>query len=86
MSVTKRYVPARERYSYVFEGRSGELDHALVGRDLLRRVTGAAIWHINADEARILDYNTEFNPPGLYRPDAFRSSDHDPVLVGLRLR
>ena len=86
VSVTKRYVPARDRYSYVFEGRSGELDHALAGRSLLRRVTGAAIWHINADEARILDYNTEFNPPGLYRPDAFRSSDHDPVLVGLRLR
>lgn len=86
VSVTKRHVPARLRYSYVFEGLAGELDHVLVGRGLLRRVTGATIWHINADEPRILDYNTEFNPPGLYRPDAFRSSDHDPVLVGLSLR
>jgi Predicted extracellular nuclease len=65
---------------------SRELDHALVGRTLLRRVTGAAIRHVNADEARILDDNTEFNPPELYRPDAYRSSGHDPVLVGLLLR
>ena len=43
------------------------------------------IWHINADEPLILDYNTEFNPPGLYQPDAYRTSDHDPLLVGLEL-
>ncbi len=84
-SLTKRFVPAPLRYSYLFDGRSGELDHALAGRSLLRRVTSATIWHINADESRILDYNTEYNPPGLYRPDAFRSSDHDPLVVGLTL-
>ncbi|MFI9841465.1 hypothetical protein ACIHFD_30830 [Nonomuraea sp. NPDC051941] len=27
----------------------------------------------------------EYNPPGLYRPDAFRSSDHDPLVIGLTL-
>jgi uncharacterized protein len=84
-SVTKRFVPARDRYSYVFDGLAGELDHMMAGRQLLKRVSGAAIWHINADEPRLLDYNTEFNPPALYRPDAFRSSDHDPLIVGLRL-
>ncbi|MEV7006909.1 ExeM/NucH family extracellular endonuclease [Streptosporangium sp. NPDC051022] len=84
-SLTKRFVPAPLRYSYLFDGRSGELDHALAARDLLRRVTSATIWHINSDESRILDYNTEYNPPGLYRPDAFRSSDHDPLVVGLTL-
>ncbi|MGW4424247.1 ExeM/NucH family extracellular endonuclease [Streptosporangium sp. NPDC004631] len=84
-SLTKRFVPAPLRYSYVYDGRSGELDHALAGRDLLRRVTGATILHINSDESRILDYNTEYNPPDLYRPDAFRASDHDPVVVGLTL-
>lgn len=85
VSVTKRHIPADQRYSYLFDGLSGELDHALAGRELLKLVTGAAIWHVNADEPRILDYNVEFNPPGLYRPDAFRSSDHDPVLIGLDL-
>jgi predicted extracellular nuclease len=83
---TGRFVRPAERYSYVFDGQSGELDHVLAGRDLARRITGAAIWHINSDEPLILDYNTEYNPPGLYRPDAYRSSDHDPLLVGLRLR
>ncbi|MGP3930287.1 ExeM/NucH family extracellular endonuclease [Nonomuraea sp. KM88] len=84
-SVTKKFVPARQRYSYVFDGLAGELDHVLVGGELRRRVTGATIWHINADEPRIRDYNTEFNPPDLYRPDAYRSSDHDPLVVGLTL-
>ncbi|MFC7721358.1 hypothetical protein [Nonomuraea recticatena] len=84
-SVTKRFVPAPMRYSYLFNGLAGELDHALVGKQLLKRVTGATIWHVNSDEPRILDYNTEYNPPALYRPDAFRSSDHDPLLIGLSL-
>ncbi|MBN6055162.1 ExeM/NucH family extracellular endonuclease [Nonomuraea sp. RK-328] len=84
-SLTKRFVPAPLRYSYLFDGMSGELDHALAGRQLLKRVTSTTIWHINADEPRILDYNTEFNPPDLYRPDAYRSSDHDPVVIGLTL-
>ncbi|HEX2312094.1 MAG TPA: ExeM/NucH family extracellular endonuclease [Thermomonospora sp.] len=84
-SQTERFVPAHRRYSYVFDGQSGELDHVLAARSLARRVTGAAIWHINSDEPNILDYNTEYNPPGLYKPDAYRSSDHDPVIIGLRL-
>jgi predicted extracellular nuclease len=86
VSQTQRFVRPGERYSYVFDGQSGELDHALAGKGLARRVTGATIWHINSDEPVFLDYNTEFNPPEFYRPDAFRSSDHDPVLLGQNLR
>jgi hypothetical protein len=82
---TERFVPASRRYSYVFDGQAGELDHALTGRHLSNLVTGASIWHINSDEPLILDYNTEYNPPGLYAPDAYRSTDHDPVVLGLRL-
>ncbi len=74
---------AAERYSYVYRGRSGTLDYALATPALAARVTGTAIWHINADEAPILDYNTETNPASLFRPDPFRSSDHDPVIVAL---
>ncbi|MGS0685453.1 ExeM/NucH family extracellular endonuclease [Nakamurella sp. GG22] len=73
----------KDRYSYVFEGQAGYLDQALVTRQLARRITGVDIWHINADEALFLDYNTEFNPPGFYEPDPYRSSDHDPVLIGV---
>lgn len=84
-SLSKTYVKKDDRYSYVFDGLSGELDHVLADRKASKLVTGATIWHINSDEGRFMDYNTEFNPPSLYAPDPFRSSDHDPLLVGLKL-
>lgn len=74
-------IPKETRYSYVYRGEAGLLDYAFVTPSL--RVAGVTIWHINSDEPRILDYNTEYNPAALYRPDAFRSSDHDPVLLGV---
>jgi uncharacterized protein len=76
-------------YSYVFNGQWGSLDYALASPGLLPQVTGAAAWHINADEPPVLDYSTRFKTgaqqTSLYRPDPFRSSDHDPILVGLQL-
>jgi predicted extracellular nuclease len=75
-------------YSFVFDGQAGYLDHALASTHLLGSVTGAADWHINADEPDVLDYDTSFKPPAvdaLYEPNAYRSSDHDPVVVGLNL-
>ncbi|GAA2977402.1 hypothetical protein LV75_003909 [Actinokineospora diospyrosa] len=77
-----------EAYSYVFDGQWGYLDHALASRSLAPQVTGAGEAHTNADEPSVLDYNTDFKTPGqvqsLYAPDRFRTSDHDPVLVGIR--
>ncbi len=75
-----------DAYSFVFGGQSGYLDHALSSAALTPFVSGVAEWHINADEPVALDYNTEFNQPLLYHPDSFRSSDHDPVVVGLDLQ
>jgi uncharacterized protein len=72
-------------YSFVFDGQSGRLDHALSTASLSSQITGATEWHINADEPRILDYNQEFNPAELYQPTPYRSSDHDPVLIGAEL-
>jgi predicted extracellular nuclease len=76
-------------YSYVFDGESGYLDHALASPTLAAQVSGVAEWHINPDEPTVLDYNTNFKTAGqvssFYAPDAYRSSDHDPVLVGLNL-
>ncbi len=76
-------LPEADQYTYVFQGQAGYLDHALVSPRLARRITGVDIWHVNADEALFLDYNTEFNPAGFYDGSPFRSSDHDPVLVGV---
>ncbi len=76
-------------YSYVFMGESGYLDHALGTSSLASQVAGVTDWHINPDEPTVLDYNTEFKPGDavntLYAPGPYRSSDHDPVLVGLQL-
>jgi predicted extracellular nuclease len=75
-------------YSYVFDGQVGYLDHALGSSSLLRQVTGAADWHINADEPTLVDYDTSFKNPtedALYEPNQFRASDHDPVLIGMEL-
>ncbi len=83
-------------YSFVFNGTAGRLDHALANPSLATKVTGALHWHINADEPAVLDYNTEFKapaggcgpgacPPDPTRLDAYRSSDHDPLVLGLRL-
>ncbi|AXH95824.1 hypothetical protein DV701_06495 [Ornithinimicrobium avium] len=75
-------------YSYVFDGMLGYLDYAMASASLDDKVTGAQAWHINADEPSVLDYDMSFKPPAqdvLWAPDAYRSSDHDPVLVGLEL-
>ncbi|HKJ37339.1 MAG TPA: hypothetical protein VJ972_01070, partial [Anaerolineales bacterium] len=75
-------------YSYVFSGQWGYLDYALTNAALLSKVTGATEWHINADEADLIDYDTSFKSSGqdaIYAPDAYRASDHDPVIVGMEL-
>jgi uncharacterized protein len=77
------------QYSYQFDGNFGALDHALGSVSLASQVTGAIKYNINADEPVILDYNTEFKSAGqiisFYNGDMYRSSDHDPVVVGLNL-
>ncbi|MFW6097823.1 MAG: nuclease, partial [Chloroflexota bacterium] len=75
-------------YSFVFDGQLGYLDHGLANSALLPQVTGATAWHINADEPDIIDYDTSFKQPAqaaLYEPNAYRSSDHDPVIIGLNV-
>ena len=79
-------LPLEERYTYVFAGELGTLDYALATPSMNDQVSDFQIWHINSDEPRILDYNQEYNPAYLYRPYPFRSSDHDPLLIGLELR
>ncbi len=80
------FVPPTQRYSFVFNGESGTLDYALTTSSLTWQVRGVTIWHVNADEPRVIDYNLEFKPDDRYAPTPFRSSDHDPVIVGLELR
>ncbi len=73
------------QYSYSFSGLAGSLDHILVNAAALRMATGADHWNINSGESLALEYSrynyhaTDFHDPGPYR-----SSDHDPVVLGLK--
>jgi predicted extracellular nuclease len=86
-------------YSYMFNGLSGSLDHALGNAAMMTTISGSGKWHINADEPVYLDYNVETknatgcvitgsdkcSTPDYFAATPFRASDHDPVLVGLNL-
>jgi len=77
-------------YSYQFDGQWGYLDHALASNAALTQVVGLQEWHINSDEPVVLDYTTDFKSTNqlslFYGNDEYRSSDHDPVLIGLNLQ
>jgi hypothetical protein len=73
-------------YSYVFDGQTGYLDYSLASANLAGQVSGVTIWHINADEPDLIDYDMSYKQDAqdaIYAPDPFRSSDHDPVITGL---
>lgn len=78
-----------EAYGYVFDGQVGYLDHALANKWLFNQITGTTIWHINADEPDLIDYDMTFKQTAqdaLYVDDQYRSSDHDPVIIGMTLK
>lgn len=68
-------------YSYVYDSQAGRLDHALLSPSLAARLVGAAEWHTNADEPDSRGYQ---EAPAQRGP--WRSSDHDPLVLGFRLR
>lgn len=74
------------KYSYSFSGQSGSLDHVLASPSARELVTGVDIWNINAVEALALEYSRfNYNALNFYDESPYRSSDHDPVVVGLDL-
>lgn len=77
-----------DAYSYSYDGAISYLDHGLANRKLASYILDAGYWHINADEPSVLDYDTSYKPAevdALYEPNAYRSSDHDPILISLLL-
>jgi predicted extracellular nuclease len=50
VNLVSRYV-GTYAYSYVFDGQSGYLDHALASPSLAAQITGTTEWHINAERA-----------------------------------
>ncbi|MBD8543791.1 ExeM/NucH family extracellular endonuclease [Oxalobacteraceae sp. CFBP 13708] len=86
VNLLERFVrPNAMPYSYVFDGLSGYLDHALASSSLATQVVGAAEWHSNADEPETIDYNLNDTVQDPFRNNAYRASDHDPLVVSLNL-
>lgn len=70
---------AAGQYTYTFNGELGSLDHVLASPSVAPTVTGAGVWSINSPEWSDRGYAygaTEAGTP-------FRSSDHDPIVVGV---
>ncbi|MCL3863117.1 ExeM/NucH family extracellular endonuclease [Actinotalea sp. K2] len=69
------------QYTYTFDGELGSLDHALATPSFAARVTGADVWEINSPEWFAFQYYGGL--PQVEAGTVYRSSDHDPVLLGL---
>jgi len=76
-------------FSYSYQGYLGNLDHALVNDAMLPFIRSIDHWHINSVEDELLNYQIEDNGqsyPSIDHygsPDAYRSSDHDPLVIGI---
>ena len=73
--------------SYNFDGMVGSLDHVLANEAALADVVGVDIWDINASESVYYEYaRFNSNVTNLYADGPFRSSDHNPEIVGIETR
>ncbi len=75
-------------YSYRIAETRGRLDHAFATSTMAAQIGFADHWHINADEPSFYDYNLENKTVPQQAVNVgtpFRSSDHDPVLLGVSL-
>lgn len=78
-------------FSYSFSGFLGSLDHAVASTALTADVLSVDAWHINSVEDSLVDYLTEANGQpydsidNYATPDAYRSSDHDPIIIALNI-
>jgi len=72
--------------TYLFGGLLGSLDHVLASDAALDDVVGADVWNINSVESVALEYSRyNYNATLFYEESPFRSSDHDPLIVGVDL-
>lgn len=71
--------------SYSYEGELGTLDYALANPALASKVAGVADWHINSFESNLFEYGSQYTGTLLKSDNPFSASDHDPIIVDLRL-
>ncbi|ELV7507751.1 ExeM/NucH family extracellular endonuclease [Aeromonas veronii] len=71
--------------SYSYDGELGTLDYALANPALASKVAGVADWHINSFESSLFEYGSKYTGSLLKSDNHFSASDHDPIIVDLRL-
>ncbi|UYM07780.1 5'-nucleotidase C-terminal domain-containing protein [Solicola gregarius] len=70
--------------TYVFDGKVGSLDHVLASATAAEGVAGVDVWNVNSVEPVAYEYSRyNYNATLLYDESPFRSSDHDPIVVGI---
>gem|GEM_PF-5459988 len=75
-----------DMFTYTFDKRVGSLDHILGNDAAMQLVTGVTVWNINSVEGIGLEYSRyNYNVTNLYDESLYRSSDHDPIKVGLNI-
>ncbi len=73
-----------DAYGYLYGSQIGYLDYALANYSLVDNILDVNFWHINADESDLINYDMTYKQDAqdaIYAPDAYRSSDHDPVIL-----
>ena len=76
-----KHIPRRQRYTYIYSGKSGYLDYFLASPKLAKKTCRVFAYHINADEPHFLGYKGDYADSSPYR-----SSDHDPIVVDLEFK
>ena len=72
--------------TYNFDGQIGSLDHVFANAAALPEVAGVDVWTINAYESVYYEYSRfNYNVTNLYNAGPFRSSDHNPEIVGINV-
>lgn len=73
-------------YTYAYGGTVGSLDHVFASPEANSTVNDVDVWNVNSVEPVALEYSRyNSNATNFYVADPFRSSDHDPVVLGLNL-
>ena len=67
-------------YSYVYRSEAGFLDRVFASPSMADKIIGVKALHLNADCFYSLGYRSRYA-----KRDRYRFSDHDPVLIYLRL-
>ena len=76
--------PANGQKTYSFGGLAGSLDHVFANPAAEAWVTGKDVWEINSNESVYYEYSRyNANLTNLYATDPFRSSDHNPEIIGI---